>query len=236
DHRVNEVLVGIYGGRENLRTSKGPTLVRSSKGNLSAGFLSLRTIPLVGFQLLAQADGHGREANWKDADGRSAGSQPISTGLGTVGVGFDTFFKNPNRRHQLVLEVRGALGRFPSLPVDASPEITDQSLGLKMNEVQLAGGGLWYRWTLGPWGLGAFGSMMVQSASRKDTNDATLDEWGGFLAFDPLKYVTVQVGGRSRIFSMARCSKDQLRCVTEGTAKTSMSQSMGFLGLGYVMR
>lgn len=235
EHRVSEIVLGIYGGRDKTYATQGSALVRSSAGTVSGGRLSARVIPMVGLHLMAQVDGHGRQAQWKDANDLAAGSQPLSSFLGQAGIGFDTFLKNPNRRHQLVLELRGAMGRVPYIPTGDEPFATDATLSLKTVHTQVAGGGVWYRWTANRWGVSLHAVRMVQAVGRSDTQDATIDESGGYVSMDPMRFVTIQLGAWSRFSTIIECAKTAEVCDARGPSKTRSSQIFSYLGLGYVL-
>ncbi|MCX6117803.1 MAG: hypothetical protein NT027_09690 [Proteobacteria bacterium] len=227
--RLSEVVLGIYGGTENTFASQ-KQISRHSKQSVSGGFLTLRTVPLQPLHLFAEATGHGRQAKWKSELGVESSGQPISSYIGQVGLGVDLFFRNPNRRHTLVLEVRGAMLQTPMIPFE-SPF---QGENLDQIQSQLIGGGAWYRWTVRRWGIGLNAAKLVQSTERSKTNDTVIDQWGGYLAVDPTKYMTLLIGGQSRVLYIARCHKVESDCQNNGTSVTRSSLVNGYLGLGYV--
>ena len=232
ENRVMELLVAGYYGTEKTYSASGPITTRLSQGNAVGGMLSYRAVPISGLHLQASGMMHARTATWKDQNKQDVISQQTNTYFGEVGVGWDLFFRNPNRRHQLVLDVRGALASSYDLPY----QTTDiGSLTLKNQDLQLWGGGLWYRWTARRWGLGGHVASLVQTINRKRDNDSSLNEWGLFASVDPIPYLTVSMGSLARNTIVRRCSSDAAVCEANGASAARTSLAAGYLGVGYVI-
>ncbi len=232
ENRVMELLVGIYSGTDKAFSARGATETRYSKGNISGGMVSFRVIPVPGLHLQASGNANGRQANWRNENNMEIVSQPTSSYFGEVGVGWDVFFRNPNRRHQLVLDIRGAMTSIYDMPVES---MDLASLNLKRQDLQLWGGGAWYRWTARKWGAGGHVATMVQTTNRSNNNDSGLDEWSLFVSVDPKPFMTFSAGAMSRLTVVRRCSTDATLCSANGVAAARSSMIAGYLGLGYVV-
>lgn len=232
ENRVMELLVAGFYGTEKTYSASGPLTTRLSEGNAVGGMISYRAIPVPGLHLQASGTMHARKASWKDQNNVEVTTQQTSTYFGEVGVGGDVFFRNPNRRHQLVLDVRGAMASSYDLPYETADLA---SLNLKSQDLQLWGGGLWYRWTARRWGLGGHAAALVQTVNRKRDNDASLNEWGLFASVDPVAYVTISLGAWSRHTIVRRCSSDTAVCAANGASAARTRLNAGYLGVGYVI-
>lgn len=232
ENRVMELLVSAYFGTEKNYSASGPTATRYAKGNVSGGMLSYRAIPFPGLHLQARGHAHGRQSNWRDENGANVIDQQTSSYFGEVGIGWDVMFRNPNRRHQLVFDIRGAMTSIYDMPVET---VDLASPNLKRQDLQLWGGGMWYRWTARQWGAGGHVASMVQTTNRSDHNDSGLNEWNLFLAVDPKPFMTISLGAMNRLTVARRCSTDATSCATNGVAAARSSLIAGYVGLGYVI-
>jgi hypothetical protein len=229
--RSLEVLLGIYAAQDRLYAAKSGVNY-TSKLRPSGAFGSLKVIPAVGLELMASASAHGAEAKWKSTDGRADVVENVSLYLAEVGAGFDTFLKNPNRRHRLTLEVRGAIAGLPHLPVNE--EDLGKS-GFVSTDLQMVGLGSSYRWSVKRWSVGLEAVTYMQSADRSGTNDAALEQWSGFVSFDPVKSLTMRASGFSRLTRVVRCSASAAVCDRDGSAATRSAMVGGGFSLGYVL-
>lgn len=232
ENHVLELLVAGYYGTEKTYSARGPLTTRQERGNAAGGMLSYRAVPISGLHLQANGALHGRNVTWRDQDRLNTVSQQTSSYFGEVGVGWDLFFRNPNRRHQLVLDIRGAMTSI----YDMAYETNDfASENLKRLDLQLWGGGLWYRWTAKRWGLGGHLASMVQTVNRSHDNDSGLNEWSVFASFDPRAYVTISMGAMSRLTVARRCSSDAAICSVMGASAARNNIVASYLGVGYVV-
>lgn len=232
ENRVMELTAAVYSGPEKIFATKGAVASRYSRENVTGGLLTYRGVPTPGLHILAEGTAHSHKATWSDQSDANISSQNVSPYLAQVGVGWDLFFRNPNRRHQLVAELRGAMGQMVYLPVE---EEDFSSTHLKTTDTQMWGVGGWYRWSARRWGAGLHVTHLVQTVDRSDSSDASLEQWGGFFSMDPIPYLTVQAGSFSRLSTVKRCSKYETICQRDGASQARASLVAGYLGLGYVL-
>ena len=232
DGRGLELLLGVLAGTEKIYGNKGPTATLLSRNQVVGAMAQFRTIPTEGLHVGASGTYHLHRAEWKDQDGVRHVAQNLTRYAASATLGWDLLSRLKDRKHQLVLEARGSMTKMYHLPV--AYEDLDME-GMKGEDVMLVGGGGWYRWSMKRYGAGIFGSRVVQPVGRSSENDASIDEFGAFVAIDAPPSFTVNIGGMSRLTILTKCSSNVTSCKEQGFAATRLSEIMGWLSIGYVL-
>lgn len=236
EERISEVMLTLEVGRDRFYASQKSISRSAATATTGAGFL-MRTVPVTWLHLFAEAHGHGAQVTWvKDDDTSYQSAQPVSVYVAEAGLGVDLFFRNPNRRHSLVLECRGGMGQIPVIPFESTLQNPAKfSNGdLKQEVFQVVGPGVSYRWTVRGYGIGLHASELIQATKRTEDNHARLRQWGGYVSWDPTKYVALRIGGTNRMVDLARCAETDSLCQTDGTSVAGLTWNSGYVGLGYV--
>jgi hypothetical protein len=232
DERLSELMLLAHYGRFSISSSKR-SASRTAKAQAPGAGFSMRTVPSTFFHLFAEGFGSGFKVHWEDQNGlESRDEQPLSIVDGEAGLGIDLLFRNPNRRHILALELRGAMIQTPSLAFEPPFEANFTEL-VQISSV-LVGPGLWYRWTAQGYGIGLHGTLLNQATGRSEFQNARMTAWGGYFSVDPTKNLALKAGGLQRRVTTAKCASNDLVCQADGVVDSEIASISGYIGLGYV--
>lgn len=235
--RFSEAYVDFFGGVEKIYGVRSGPFTRS-KDTVFGGGANIRVWPVPGFSISGRLLGGSgqRELGFYEADDQGASqsrSTHLSTGMMDFGLGVDLFFFNPNRRHQLMVEVKGGIVKSANLPAEVQDDTRPTLVDLNS---QVMGLSAEYRWNLKRWHLGMSGATFVQAADRSENRDTTVDELQGFAGFDSSEIMSIRLGYLSRLTRVLRCSVVKQTCKDLGKSVSRFNLQGLSVGVGYVVR